>query len=138
VGTRTTAERERDPVFYVDGHRKPVYADALIPRGLVGRTGKVLGCRALVVLHDQEGHPVLVTTHRGDQHLTIGLPTILTHYEQAAGLASLKRCKLTKERARELSHDLATQQITLEQQGMDEWLLRKTRKREKSCCRGRN
>lgn len=21
------------PVFYVDGHRKPVYADALIPRG---------------------------------------------------------------------------------------------------------
>jgi hypothetical protein len=49
-----------------------------------------------------------------------------------------KRCKLTKEQARELSHDLATQQITLEQKGMDEWLLRKTRKREKSCCRGRN
>src|SRR6266581_8635458 len=45
------------PVFYVDGHRKPVYADALIPRGLIGRTGKILGCRALVVLHDREGHP---------------------------------------------------------------------------------
>lgn len=44
------------PVFYVDGHRKPVYADSLIPRGLIGRTGKILGCRALVVLHDQEGH----------------------------------------------------------------------------------
>lgn len=42
------------PVFYVDGHRKPVYADSLIPRGLIGRTGKVLGCRALVVLHDHE------------------------------------------------------------------------------------
>lgn len=26
------------PVFYVDGHRKPVYADALLPRGLIGRT----------------------------------------------------------------------------------------------------
>ena len=45
------------PVFYIDGHRKAVYADHLIPRGLVGRQGKILGCRALVVLHDQEGHP---------------------------------------------------------------------------------
>ncbi len=78
------------PVFYVDGHRKPVYADALIPRGLIGRTGKVLGCRALVALHDQEGHPLLVTTHRGDRHLTVGLPAILTHYEQAADLETLK------------------------------------------------
>lgn len=85
------------PVFYVDGHRKPVYADSLIPRGLIGRTGKVLGCRALVVLHDQEGHPLLVTTHRGDQHLTIGLPAMLTHYEQAAGLASLKRIVVDRE-----------------------------------------
>ncbi len=84
----TPQEREKPvPVFYVDGHRKPVYADALIPRGLIGRTGKVLGCRALVVLHDQEGHPLLVTTHRGDQHLTVGLPAVLTHYEQAAGMA---------------------------------------------------
>jgi hypothetical protein len=85
------------PVFYIDGHRKPVYADALIPRGLIGRTGKVLGCRALVVLHDQEGHPLLVTTHRGDQHLTIGLPAILAHYEQAAGQANLKRIVVDRE-----------------------------------------
>ncbi len=85
------------PVFYVDGHRKPVYADALIPRGLIGRTGKILGCRALVVLHDQEGRPLLVTTHRGDQHLTLGLPAILVHYEQAAGLASLKRIVVHRE-----------------------------------------
>jgi hypothetical protein len=85
------------PVFYVDGHRKAVYTDSLIPRGLIGRTGKVLGCRALVVLHDQEGHPLLVTTHRGDQHLTIGLPAILTHYEQAAGLERLKRIVVDRE-----------------------------------------
>ena len=85
------------PVFYVDGHRKPVYADALIPRGLIGRTGKVLGCRALVVLHDQEGHPLLVTTHRGDQHLTLGLPAILAHYEQAARMAHLKRIVVDRE-----------------------------------------
>jgi hypothetical protein len=50
-----------------------------------------------VVLHDQEGHPVLVTTHRGDQHLTIGLPAILTHYEQAAGMARLKRIVVARE-----------------------------------------
>ncbi|WP_040447632.1 hypothetical protein [Ktedonobacter racemifer] len=84
-------------VFYVDGHRKPVYADALIPRGLIGRTGKVLGCRALVVLHDQECHPLLVTTHRGDQHLTIGLPAIFAHYEQAAGMARSKRIVVDRE-----------------------------------------
>ncbi len=85
------------PVFYVDGHRKPVYADRLLPRGLIGRTGKILGCRALVVLHDQEGHPLLATTHRGDQHLTIGLPAILKHYEQAADLESLKRIVVDRE-----------------------------------------
>lgn len=85
------------PVFYVDGHRKPVYADALLPRGLIGRTGKILGCRALVVLHDQKGHLLLTTTHRGDQHLTIGLPAMLTCYEQAAGLESLKRIVVDRE-----------------------------------------
>ena len=90
-------EENPPPVFYIDGHRKPVYADSLIPRGLIGRTGKILGCRAQVVLHDQEGHPLLVTTHRGDQHLTIGLPVILTHYEQAAGMARLKRIVVDRE-----------------------------------------
>jgi len=44
-------EREKPaPVFSIDGHRKPVYADALIPRGLIGCTRKILGCRALVPL----------------------------------------------------------------------------------------
>jgi hypothetical protein len=95
---KDAAGREKPvPVFYVDGHRKPVYADTLIPRGLIGRTGKVLGCRALVLLHDQEGHPLLVATHRGDQHLTIGLPAILAHYEQAAGMARLKRLVVDRE-----------------------------------------
>ena len=85
------------PIFYIDGHRKAVYADHLIPRGLVGRLEKVLGCRALVLLHDQAGHPLFVTTHRGDQHLTIGLPTIITHYEQAAGLHSVERVVVDRE-----------------------------------------
>jgi hypothetical protein len=50
-----------------------------------------------VVLHDQKGHPLLVTTHRGDQHLTIGLPAILAHYGQAAGMARLKRIVVDRE-----------------------------------------
>jgi hypothetical protein len=92
------AERAQPvPVFYVDGHKKPVYADALIPRGLIGRMGKVLGCRALVVLDDQEGHSLLVTTHRGDAHLMSGLPTILTAYEQAADLERCKRIVVDRE-----------------------------------------
>lgn len=85
------------PVFYLDGHKKPVYADALIPRGVIGRTGKVLGCRALFLLHDQQGHPLLLTTHRGDAHLTSGVPAILTTYEQAADLESCKRMVVDRE-----------------------------------------
>lgn len=58
-------DEDQRALFYIDGHRKPVYADTLIPRGLVGRLSTVLGCRALVLLHDAHGHPLLVTTHRG-------------------------------------------------------------------------
>jgi len=71
--------------YYVDGHRKPVYADRLIPRGLVARRGTVLGCRALTVLHDGHGHPLLALTDRGDLHLTTGAPHIITRYERVAG-----------------------------------------------------
>jgi transposase len=73
---------ERFGLLVSIGHRKPVYSEALIPRGLVGRLSTVLGCRALVLLHDEDGHPLLATTHRGDQHLIIGLPSIVTRYEQ--------------------------------------------------------
>lgn len=76
------------PCFYVDGHRKPVYTNKLIPRGLIGRTGKILGCRGLVLLHDEQGHPLQVSTNRGDQHLTIGLPPILADMEENRGTRS--------------------------------------------------
>jgi hypothetical protein len=42
-----------------------------------------------VVLHDDEGHPLLATTHRGDQHLTLGVPPLLQRYEQATDIAHL-------------------------------------------------
>ncbi len=81
---------EHRTVFYVDGHRKAVYSDVLVPRGPVGKLGgKILGCRELVVLHDDEGHPLLATTHRGDQHLTQGAPQLLHRYEQATDLVHL-------------------------------------------------
>jgi hypothetical protein len=85
-------------VFYVDGHRKAVYSDVLVPRGPVGKLGgKILGCRELVVLHDAHAHPLLATTHRGDQHLTIGLPQMLHCYEQATGQAQVQRVVVDRE-----------------------------------------
>src|SRR6266705_4016194 len=93
------AEQAAPPdVFYVDGHRKAVYSDVLVPRGPVGKLGgKILGCRELVVLHDARGHPLLATTHRGDLHLTSGLPQMLRCYEQATDQAALLRIVVDRE-----------------------------------------
>ncbi len=90
-------QEEAAPCFYIDGHRKPVYADGLIPRGLIGRTGKILGGRALALLHDEQGHPRLLTTSRGDQHLTLGLPQVLAGYEQAGGKTTQARIIVDRE-----------------------------------------
>ncbi len=85
------------PAYYVDGHRKAVHSNKLIPRGLVARYGKVLGCRGLMLLHDEHGHPLLATTHRGDTHLTSGLPQIVGRYEQAAGRDHVRRLVVDRE-----------------------------------------
>ena len=85
------------PAFYLDGHKKPVYTDHLIPRGLIGRTGKVLGCRALLLLHDAHGHPLFATTERGDLALIKGGPAFLTRYEQAAGGPGVARLIVDRE-----------------------------------------
>jgi hypothetical protein len=80
----TAAVPSAPAVFYVDGHRKAVYSDVLVPRGPIGKLdGKILGCRELVILHDAQAHPRLATTHRGDQHLTNGVGPILDCYESA-------------------------------------------------------
>jgi hypothetical protein len=83
--------------FYVDGHRKTVYTESLIPRGLIGRLGKIAGCRTLVLLHDEQGHPLLVTTHRGDLHLTQGMPQLLTSYEQVTESTHLNHLVVDRE-----------------------------------------
>jgi hypothetical protein len=84
-------------VFYLDGHRKPVYSDCLLPRGVIGRTGKVLGCRTLLLLHDEQGHPLLATTHRGDLHLTLGAHSLITRYETVTSETSLQRLVIDRE-----------------------------------------
>lgn len=51
TGATEETERAEQPhalTCYVDGHRKPVYSDVLLPRGLIGHLGVVLGCRALL------------------------------------------------------------------------------------------
>jgi hypothetical protein len=90
-------ESKRILTGYVDGHRKPVYSDLFIPRGLIGRLGMILGCRALVLLHDEQGHPLLVTTHRGDQHLIVGLPSIIARYEHNLEHIQVKRIIVDRE-----------------------------------------
>jgi hypothetical protein len=96
---QTRSEQSASPaVFYVDGHRKAVYSDVLLPRGPVGKLGgKILGCRELVVLHDADGHPLLATTHRGDYHLTLGAPQMLHRYEQAIGQTHVQRVVIDRE-----------------------------------------
>jgi hypothetical protein len=102
------------PAFYLDGHKKPVYTDHLIPRGLIVRTGKILGCRALLLLHDAQGHPLFATTHRGDLHLTKGASTFLERYEQATESSSLTRLIIDRERmAAEFLAALAAQRRTV-------------------------
>jgi hypothetical protein len=90
-------ESKRALTCYVDGHRKPVYSDMLIPRGLVGRLGTILGCRALVLLHDEHGHPLLATTERGDQHLMVGLPSIVARYEHNEKHIQVRRIIVDRE-----------------------------------------
>ncbi len=94
-GLRPVQEPPR--AYYVDGHRKAVHSDKLIPRGLVSHYGKVLGCRTLMLLHDERGHPLLGTTYRGDTHLTSGLPDIIERYERAAGQDPVRRLIVDRE-----------------------------------------
>jgi hypothetical protein len=106
--------REASSSFYVDGHRKPVYTQTLIPRGLIGRLGKIAGCRALVVLHDEQGHPLLVTTHRGDLHLRQGMSQVLTCYEQVTDSMHLNHLLVDREAmAADLLAQLSTQGRTM-------------------------
>jgi hypothetical protein len=51
----------------------------------------------LTLLHDHQGHPLLATTHRGDLHLTTGIPSLLTRYEQATEALHLTHLVVDRE-----------------------------------------
>jgi D-ribose pyranose/furanose isomerase RbsD len=61
-----------------------------------GATSKIPGWRALLLLHES-GHPLFATTHRGDLHLTKGVPTFLEHYEQTTGSTKIARLIIDRE-----------------------------------------
>ena len=86
-----------ETIYYIDGHHKPVHSRLRLPRGLIGRTGKILGCRALTLLHDEQGHPLMVMTGRGDQHLTVGLPTLVKRFEKQRPSPSTQQIVVDRE-----------------------------------------
>lgn len=49
------------------------------------------------MLHDAHGHPLLATTYRGDQHLTLGLPAIVKRYEQETGAGAVEQIVVDRE-----------------------------------------
>ena len=99
LGAWTTQlwQHNQQTIYYVDGHHKPVYSRLRLPRGLIGRTGKILGCRALTLLHDEQGHPLMVMTGRGDQHLTVGLPAIIKRFEKQRPSPSTQQIVVDRE-----------------------------------------
>ncbi len=49
------------------------------------------------MLHDEQGHPLFVTTLSFDQHLTVGVPAFLERYEQHAGNSQVTRMIVDRE-----------------------------------------
>ncbi len=50
----------------------------------------MLGCRALCVFHDTDGHSLLATTHRGENHLTGMVGPLRDRFERAAGMRHVR------------------------------------------------
>src|SRR6266516_1021748 len=79
------------------GTASPSTATRSFPVDSLDGCRTVLGCRALVLLHDEDGHPLLATTHRGDQQLMVGLPSLIARYEQGEGPVQVKRIIVDRE-----------------------------------------
>jgi hypothetical protein len=45
----------------------------------------------------RQGHPLLATTHRGDLHLTLGTPSLLSRYETATDEGPLRRLVIDRD-----------------------------------------
>ncbi len=51
----------------------------------------------MMLLHDVHGHPLLATTHRGDTHLTAGMPHLVERYEQLSARHTVQRLVVDRE-----------------------------------------
>lgn len=83
--------------YYIDLHRKPVYSDQVLPRGLIGCSGKILGSRTIGLLHDDQGHPLLALIERGDRHLTQQLPQLVSTYQHSLGHQPIRQIIMDRE-----------------------------------------
>ena len=59
-------QEEQRAVFYVDGHRKAVYSDVLVPRGPVGKLGGKILVQAITSAFRVD---VFIRSHRRLQHI---------------------------------------------------------------------
>jgi hypothetical protein len=74
--------------LYWDWHVKTVYSGYHLPRTKHGTSGRIVGARKQLMLHDQAGHLLFQRTYRGDTHLIEGMKTGGAYYE---GLAESHR-----------------------------------------------
>ncbi len=80
--TQLWAETRDDPAYlYWDWHVKAVYSDYHVPRTKHGTSKRIVGARKQLMLHDKNGHLLLLRTHRGDTHLIDGMMDGRAYYE---------------------------------------------------------
>ena len=74
--------------LYWDWHVKAVHSDYHVPRTKHGTSGRIVGARKQLMLHDEGGHLLFMRTYRGDTHLVDGMVDGTAYYE---GLAESQR-----------------------------------------------
>jgi len=88
---------QAETIYYVDMHRKPVHSAYHLPRGRIGRSGKILACRGVALLNDEQGHPLMALTMRGDTHLTQALRPLVEGYQEAIEGPTIKHLVVDRE-----------------------------------------
>jgi hypothetical protein len=87
-GTETERAPDGPTYLYWDWHVKTVHSDYHLPRTKHGTSGRIVGARKQLMLHDEAGHLLLLRTYRGDTHLIEGMKKSGVYYE---GLAESHR-----------------------------------------------
>lgn len=76
-------ELEDQSYFYIDGHLKTVWSDKNIPRGFRTALNKTEKSLEQVLLTGGKGHPLILLTCPGDQHLTKEMFNLIDAFEGA-------------------------------------------------------